>query len=428
MAGSTCTGEPPPARSSGFRLLRTNTPFRMLFAARTVAFTGESVTLVALMLFVADSTGQALAVALLLLVGDFLPALLGPVTGAISDRFDLRRVMISCELVQTAMLVLTALALPPLPLLLVLVAARATAAQVFTPASRAAVPALVRERDLESANSTIGFGANSAETAGPLLAAALLPFLGLQGVLLGAALAYLLSAMALLALPRLSPVPGEKEPTSLLADAREGLGHVWSVRPVRVIVAGFCVVVAFNGIDDVALVLLAKDTFEAGDSAVGLLLGAVGIGLVIGYALLAKLAMRSSMAVLLVVGFAVSSMGNLLTGLSWAIAVAFALQATRGLGLAAMDVATNTLLQRLVPAGMLGRVFGNLYGAVGVAAGLSYLAGALLLDATSAPTTLVVAGAGGLLATLVVALTLPRALRERTAKAAPHEEPDPTAN
>jgi hypothetical protein len=113
------------------------------------------------------------------------------------------------------------------------------------------------------------------------------------------------------------------------------------------------------------------------------------------------------------VGFGVSSLGNLLTGLAWAVAAAIALQGIRGLGLAAMDVASSTLLQRTVPAGMLGRVFGNLYGAIGVAAATSYLAGGLLLDATSAPVTLAVAGVGGLVATGIVALRLPPAMRRR---------------
>ncbi|MET7951645.1 hypothetical protein [Micromonospora sp. NPDC005324] len=117
------------------------------------------------------------------------------------------------------------------------------------------------------------------------------------------------------------------------------------------------------------------------------------------------------MPLLLIVGFAVSSVGNLLTGLAWAVAAAFALQAVRGLGLAAMDVASSTLLQRTVPAGMLGRVFGNLYGAIGVAAATSYIAGGLLLDATSAAVTLVAAGVGGLVAAGVVTLRLPRAVR-----------------
>jgi hypothetical protein len=60
---------------------------------------------------------------------------------------------------------------------------------------------------------------------------------------------------------------------------------------------------------------------------------------------------------------------------------------------------------------MLGRVFGNVYGAVGAAAGLSYIFGGLLLDATSPRVTLIVAGAGGLTSAVAAAIVLPRALR-----------------
>jgi MFS family permease len=393
------------------RLLTGNPAFRALCTARVISFVGDALSLVALMLHVAETTGQAFAVALLLLVGDFAPALFGPLTGAVSDRFDRRRVLIGCELAQAALLLLIAVTLPPLPLLLALVGVRAVAGQVFLPASRSALPALVRERDLGAGNAVLGFGMNSAEVLGPLLAAALFPLGGVRGVLLVDAASFLLSALVLRRLPPLPPAPVERPRTSLLAEARAGLRFLAAVPAVRVIVLGFCAVVACTGIDDVALVLLATETFRAGDSAVGVLLSAVGIGLLLGYALLARFSARASMAVLLVVGFAVSSVGNLLTGLTWAVAAAFAMQAVRGLGIAGMDVAVNTLLPRLVPPSMLGRVFGNLYGAVGVAAALSYLGGGLLLDATSAPTTLVVAGAAGAVATLAVAVTLPRALR-----------------
>ena len=74
------------------------------------------------------------------------------------------------------------------------------------------------------------------------------------------------------------------------------------------------------------------------------------------------------MPLLILAGYAVSSLGNLLTGVSFAILAALGFQVVRGLGIAAMDVGHNTLIQRLVPADMLGRVFGNVYGAVGAAA------------------------------------------------------------
>ncbi|MFF0155033.1 MFS transporter [Micromonospora sp. NPDC005203] len=393
------------------QLLRRSRPLRALFSARLVSYAGDSLSLVALMLHVSETTGKALAVSLLLLVGDLAPSMLGPFSGALVDRLNLRRLMVVCELVQAAVLLVIVVTLPPLPVLLALVAIRATASQIFQPASRAAVPALVADRDLETANSTVGFGSNAAEAAGPLLAAALFPLVGVRGLLLVDAVTFLVSAVLLATLPSIPAVTTEGRQPSLLRQARSGIGYLLSVPTVRVIFLGFTAVVAFNGVDDVALLVLARDTFEVGNSAFGLLLGAVGIGLVAGYAMLSRWGTRASMALLLIVGFGVSSLGNLLTGLAWAVAAAIALQGVRGLGLAAMDVASSTLLQRTVPAGMLGRVFGNLYGAIGVAAALSYLVGGLLLDLTSAPVTLVIAGVGGLVATGVVALRLPRAMR-----------------
>lgn len=385
------------------RLIRTNRPFGALAVARIVSLTGDSLSLVALMLLVADRAGDALAVALLLLVGDFAPSLLSPVAGAISDRFDLKRVMIVSEVVQGGLILAIALTLPPLPVLLVLVALRAMAGQVFLPASRTAMPALVADADLPAANSLLGFGANGGEVLGPLIAAALVGVVGVPGVLLVDAASFCVSALLLLAVPSLRP---EASTGSLLGSARDGVRFIWSHKAVRVIALGFCAVVACNGVDDVALVFLATDTYNAGDSAVALLLAAVGIGLLAGYALLTAAGTRVPMTMLLLAGFAVSSVGNLLTGLAWAVAAAFTVQTVRGLGIAAMDVATNTLLPRLVPPAMLGRVFGNLYGAIGVAAALSYVGGSVLLDLTSAPVTLVVAGGLGTVATIATAVAL----------------------
>jgi hypothetical protein len=116
------------------------------------------------------------------------------------------------------------------------------------------------------------------------------------------------------------------------------------------------------------------------------------------------------MTVLVLSGYAIASAGNLLTGVSFAIVAAFGFQIVRGLGLAAMDTGHSTLIQRTVPADMLGRVFANVYGAVGAAAGLSYLLGGLLLDAAGPRVTLVAAGTGGMLAAAAAALVLPRAL------------------
>ena len=60
-------------------------------------------------------------------------------------------------------------------------------------------------------------------------------------------------------------------------------------------------------------------------------------------------------------GYAVCSLGNLLTGWPGGRGRA-GFQAVRGAAISAMDVGHQTLIQRVVPAPMLGRVFANVYG------------------------------------------------------------------
>jgi MFS family permease len=392
-----------PAGAPG--LLRANGPFRTLITARVISFTGDTLSLVALMLYVAATTGHATAVALLLLVGDFAPALLSPLTGAISDRLNRRHVMIACELAQSLVLLTIAVSLPALPILLALVALRATLAQIFQPASRAAMPSLVPDPELERANSILGFTTNGAEAFGPFLAALLLPFLGIRGILLVDAASFVVSAALLTTLPALKVTPDH--PAPFLTSARAGLGYIWSTPPVRIIVVSFAAMVAFMAIDDVAVVYLVRDTLHAPDPAVGWILAAAGTGILVGFLVLARHTRRLPLPALLLAGFAISSTGNLLTGLSWAVYAAVLFQSLRGLGIAAIDVASNTLLQRLVPTQLQGRIFANLYGALGIAAATSYIAGSLLLDATNARVTFIAAGTGALVTTLA-SLTLMR--------------------
>src|SRR6266540_5536523 len=387
-------------------VLRGSVGFRRLWTARAVSFLGDSLSLVALLLYVEESTGAAVAVALLLLAGDFTPGLFGAFAGVVGDRFALRRVMVVCDVVQGALVLSMAVTLPPLPVLLALVAVRSLVAQVFQASSRSAVPALVPDEDLETANSALGAGTYGLEAIGPLVAAGLFLVTDVRGILLIDAGSFMASALLLSRLPKLAPP--ERSGLSLVRDAREGLGYIWRTKAVRIIGLGFFGVVAFNGVDDVAMVFLAKDELRGSDSAASMLYAGVGIGLVVGYAVLTKYASRFRMPALILAGFAVSSAGNLFTGLAWAVWAALMLQVIRGLGIAALDVAINTHLQRVVPVQMLSRVFGNLYGAIGLAAGVSYVFGGLLLQQTDARIAFVAAGTGGLLATAATALAVRR--------------------
>lgn len=405
-----------------YSLIRANAAFRSLWTARAVSFLGGSVSSVALILYVAGEAGTGAAVALLMLVGEALPSLLAPVAGALADRIEPRRLMVACEVGQGVVLALVAFLLPSLPVLLTLVAAKSLLAVVFDPAGRSVLPRLVADRDLERANAALGLGTYGLEVAGPLVAAALLPALGVRGVLWLDVATFAASAVLLGGLPRL-PRP-ERPDTEAVAgiwvDVGAGLRYLLRHRMVRMLALCFWGVVLCTGLDDVVLVFLARDTLHAGDSAVSLLYGGVGLGLLVGLVSAARrrvavadptggpasrpLVVAGAGAV--VAGLGVSAAGNLLTGLASAFWAALAFQAVRGLGIAAVEVGLPAVIARSVPEHLRGRMFALVYGGVSLAAALSYVVGGVALGVTSPGAILVVAGALGALTCAVVGWAL----------------------
>jgi MFS family permease len=399
--------------ADGWRLLRRPGAFRRLWLARVVSLVGDSVGLVALILLVAEETGDGVSVGLLLLAADGTATLLSPLLGVVADRTSRRRTMIACELGQALAIGTIALLLPALPVLLGLVAAQSVLAAAFQAASRSAVAELVDDAELEGANAVLGAGTYGLEVAGPLLVALLLPVLSVPGVLVLDALTFLVSPLLLGGLPRLRAAGRAAAAPGLARQAAAGLRVLWRQRLLRAVSLGFLVVVAFNGVDDVALVFLGRETLRATDAATSLLYAGSGLGLLVGFAVLARRGGRGAPSVAAVAGLAWSSAGNLLTGLAPVLGAAFAMQVVRGGGLSLVDVGTTTLVQRSVPAELRGRAFANLYGGVGLAAAVSYAVGGPLLELLSPRGLLVLAGGGGIAASAATALAVRRARGRR---------------
>jgi MFS family permease len=389
-------------------LLRQNTAFRNLWLARLVSFLGDSLGLVALILYVADLAGTGAAVGMLLLAGDFAPTLIGPVAGALADRLHRRRVMIACELLQGFVVAAIVASRPPLAALLPLVAVRAALSTTFQPAARSALPDLVADADLDRANALLGFGTWGLDAAGPLLAVVLLPLLHVRGLLLVDALSFVLAVPFLLRLPALGPAPREATP-SLRTDVRDGLRYMWTHPFVRVLTLGFAAVVLVGAVDDVALVLFAKGALGGGDRLASVLYAGSGLGLLAGFLLLARSHRAPAARVALLAGFVLTNAATSLTGATRIAFVAVLMQVVRGLGISLVEVGHNVAIARGVPPHLRGRVFANLYAALGVAAGIAYVVGGRVVDLTSPRTALIGSGLLGLGVVAVLALTLPGA-------------------
>jgi MFS family permease len=389
---------PRPAR---FRLLRANAAFRNIWLARTISFLGDTVVLIALVIYVYDLKKSGVYVAALLLA-QTLPRLLGPFAGTLADRLDHRRVMMICDIGQAAIFAAIAITRPPFPLLLPLVFVAGVLATIFTPSGRSTVPTLVERDELPMANALLATGLYATMAIGPAVGGVLVAGVGTRTAIALNAASFVFSAFFVSRLPAARDEERVRAASSFLSETRAGIGFVIRNRTALAVCVGLFLTVVFAGLDNVAGVFLAKSVFNEGSAGYGIFASGYGVGMVIAPLVLLRLIGRFSASAVLLAGMALLAVGNLVTGLAPVFAIAVTAQAVAGAGNGLENVGNDTLIQQDIPSELMGRVFGTVYTAAFLGEAIAYGAGGLLLTVVSARTLFVIAGLGLLLSLVFV--------------------------
>jgi MFS family permease len=164
-----------------------------LAVAAAASNTGNWAATIALSLTVYAKTGSTVWLSASFLFTQVPSALVAPVSGAMADRFDRRRIMIICDLLGAATYAGMAVTGSPLGLI-ALGAVAALLHSPFGPASRAAVPNLAGEADLSWANGTLAAASNVGQLAGPALGGVLYAFAGAGVAFAANAVSFVVSA------------------------------------------------------------------------------------------------------------------------------------------------------------------------------------------------------------------------------------------
>lgn len=380
--------------------IRSSPAFRRLWIARTISQIGDGIAVVALVLLVQSTRHTGTAVGELLLA-TALPRFLGPFAGAMADRVEQRRLMVACDLGNAAIFTAIAWFHPAFGALLALVALSAVLDTLFAPAGRSAIPALVAPEELVRANAWMGTSLNLQVALGALLGGLFVAAAGARGALAVNALSFVLSAVTLVGLPLIRATgPASRRP--LVGAGIEGLAYAWRTPIVRAFVIILFLGVAFAAVDNVALVFLVRETLGGGPAAFGVVSATFGVGMIGASVGLSWRRTSFTVGTLLIVGWAASGIGTVLTGAAPALAVAAAAQGIAGFGNALENIASDTLVQQAVPREMLGRVFGLVSTAAFGGSTLAYAAGGPLLDLTSPRTVFFIGGVGTLLVTALL--------------------------
>ena len=328
-----------------------------------------------ILLYAYERTGPA-SVGIVALIQLVPAALVATPAASLGDRYPRERVLAAGYLVQAIAMIATAAtmaAAAPVAVVYVVAAVAASSLVVTRPTQSALLPALSRTPDeLTAANGAAGIVEGLGVLLGPLMAAAILTvsttavvFLVAGGVLVVAALATVTAppewrpgglVRATARADRRATATPMRKPT--IRRSSRGLRTVAADRDARLIVGLLTARTLMVGCADVLFVLMALELLGTGEPGAGVLNAALGAGTMIGGALTFALIGREGLALVAATGALVWGGAVAIIGVTATPGLATVLVIVGGAGLALVDVAGRTLLQRSVRDEVLTRVFG----------------------------------------------------------------------
>lgn len=391
-------------------------PFTFLWAAQFLSQFGDSIFQIAFVWLVLDLTGSKAATGAAATIS-YLPALVfGVVAGLLVDRWDRRWVMAGADLgrallMGVAGLLLWKSALTP-QVLTVIAFAMATSAVLFNPARDSLLPEIVPRDRLTRANAWVQSSQQAALLFGPLAAGLLIQRSGVgstfpAGVFLFAGSLFLLLGMRGVGRGH----RGTGAPLPLLEDLRRGLRAIGSDRTLVLLL----VLTAFDnlfimGPAILGNVVIVRETLGGTAANYAMVEAVYGIGMIAGSLLIAKYGHRYPSGILVVLGIALDGITYVPLIACRSLPYLLVVSLLHSTVIPLITIPRATILQRIVPPSLVGRVFAlqNVV-VVGVTAISSGLAG-LVLERVTAPVLFAISGSlGGL--TGLLGLLSPRLRR-----------------
>ncbi len=365
-----------------------NANFWKYWTGQTISNFGSSITLFALPLLVYKLTGSALNLGISS-AANMLPYLLfGLLLGAWTDRVDRKRMMILTDIGRAAVIA-------TIPLLawfgtlavwwIYLVGfLQSTLTICFESGQFAAIPSLVDQNDLVTANGRIYASYSAASIAGPVLAGVLVAFIPLASLMSLDALSFLVSSLSIAWVTMSFNAHQDKqsERKHILQDVSEGLRYVWRHPVLRNISLMMALVNFVTATYIAQLVLFAKERLLANDTQVGLLYTAESVGVVVLALLAGQLRKRwtfSRVALGALMCCGLFTLTLALTRSYWLALIFVALE--QGCAIL-FNINTGSLRQAIVPNHLLGRVLSIASVLAWSAIPLGALLGGFIINAT----------------------------------------------
>jgi MFS transporter, ENTS family, enterobactin (siderophore) exporter len=390
--------------------------FRRLAISYTLNELGWGFGTVALGLLVFNHTHSALATTALWLCTLLVPALVGPAATARLDRAGVRRVLPGLYLAEAAVFAALALlaSVPWLPLVLLLAALDGVLALVGRALTRAAVAATLKPiGQLEAGNTLLNVSFSVCFAIGPAIGGLTVAAFGVSAALWVSAAMFLAMAVILVTSRSLPPAHANAA-GGWLARLRAGLGHALGNRAVRLLLFTHAAALTCAAMISPVEVIWAKEVLGGANAAYGIVLSAWGAGTLVTGLVLVAFWRRIPVVARIPLAAGTMGAGYVVMALATSLPIGAVGCFIGGIGNGFYYVSLVQAIQDRTADEFQGRVMGLLESTTAGCYGVGFLLAGALTALTSVRVTFAATAVGVIIATVLMAILLRRAVDQPT--------------
>jgi len=364
-------------------MLLKNRNLRLLLGGQFVSQVGDKFYMLALAIWVLETTGSTALMGSVLFCSLFPTLLVGFIAGTMVDRWDRKFIIVAADVVRGIVILAVALfhfyGTLSLPIVFASQILLSVCAAFFNPAVGAVIPKIIDGSRLNRANAMTGFIRGASGLIGPFLGGITVAGMGYAPVFALNAGSFLLSALFESFLDIPSGKKKNVERPGVSADVREGFNYILTNRNMLVILFMIGMIHFFVGSMEVLTPVFSTTLSGSGAKNLGYLQTSLGIGTLL-MALFLSLKSNPGQEVMCLFA-STASFGFVLILVSWIISSGqHSLLPYIGpfLLLGAFIVLAATCFRTLLQANTPDRMTGRVFGAAGTIGDLS-LPGAMLI-------------------------------------------------
>lgn len=375
-------------------------PFRTLWLAQFVSIFGDFLALFGVIsLITFRLNGNAVQVTAVTIAYVLPLAVISPFAGVFVDHWNVKRVMISSDLIRAALILLLVFVTDVTQICLIF-AVMSTVSSFFTPAQSVTVRTIVPSEGLLAANTMMSQAFYLVRLLSPFAAGALIAWLHEKPCFYLDAASFIFSAGMITSLS----IPQERSRTektvaSLTEDFLAGNKFIFSHAGLTFVFLAMGVAMFVLSSFSPLISIYIRDSLNAGPFIFGFISSMVGIGLIAGAQLLGKTHQKMSRTNVVLSGLLALGIGAALLGGFQNIPMAAASTFMMGFAISFVLIPAQTMSQQETPPALMGRVSSTFMSLIAIAQVLGLLLSGYLAERLGIrPLFLACAGALGLIA------------------------------